>query len=493
MSSKAAEVYGWDTAYGILVSSVNKVMTAAPAGAFPEKFSQAVTDFSGDKITIGGAFSDWSITSGGTGLNLHLQASVASLSFDDTTKPANSAKFSGGTVVLQVNLGFIKAAAPAGGATSGTFHSLKVKTIASIVSSSFSESTYQGNYKTDTETAIKTWLNDNPDTFNHVFATVNLNRTAAKGAYSWLLPTSASYAFVERDTLDDSVFGILSMTEGRAAPTTAQISQYIIPASASAGFLISKQRFMSDMLLPSMPVAFPGTTQNDFSVAEYGTELTLVNQDVEIAPEKPPINKPVQDQGTSYPVYLESLTIDVQETEMSINSTSKTNILDQLCGMSQANNQLYPNTHSSSDDVAVWSFCNTVSTFTVQLYDLKSGKQSLKFVPSGTPVTKHWHEASEGMEIAEIVLTVIGVIVTIVIGVLTDGAGFVIAGMLITLLVGLANEIPTLVGIIGNDDAPSIDELAFNATNPFSWPDFTFELTSAGLNDSLQLGGKPSS
>ena len=86
----------------------------------------------------------------------------------------------------------------------------------------------------------------------------------------------------------------------------------------------------------------------------------------------------------------------------------------------------------------------------------------------------------------------IGVVVGIAITVLTDGAGAMIGLMVATLLIGLAQRAPDIVAAIGQSDAPSIDLLVLNTTDPVRWSDSKdFRLSWVGLNDSLQMGGDP--
>jgi hypothetical protein len=64
--------------------------------------------------------------------------------------------------------------------------------------------------------------------------------------------------------------------------------------------------------------------------------------------------------------------------------------------------------------------------------------------------------------------------------------------MVATLLIGLAQRAPDIVAAIGQSDAPSIDLLVLNTTDPVKWSDSKdFKLSWTGLNDSLQMGGDP--
>ena len=73
---------------------------------------------------------------------------------------------------------------------------------------------------------------------------------------------------------------------------------------------------------------------------------------------------------------------------------------------------------------------------------------------------------------------------------------FRVVAILITLLVTeLIANIALIIQAIAagdKDKIPPIDLMVINATSPITWPLATgFLLTSAGINESLQLGGDP--
>ena len=77
-------------------------------------------------------------------------------------------------------------------------------------------------------------------------------------------------------------------------------------------------------------------------------------------------------------------------------------------------------------------------------------------------------------------------------GIIEVIAELYLAGVIPGLLIGLAQKAPDIIGAIGKMEAPSIDLLVLNTTDPVKWADSKdFRLTSVGLNDSLQMGGDP--
>lgn len=463
--SEIADTYGWDTAFAIRVDDVNAAIVSAKSS--PASFqAQGTDEMSGTRFTADGTFGDWQITLGGSGTLIHMLTPIPRMTVTAGTKQY---VFSGGEAVIEVELEYIPHDEQPDDPAKGTLHNLVVKTAAADPSGNPVVTINRMSFPQDgwsefdaiVAPAVQAWFNENLADFAHVFATVNLGRTADKGQFQWLLPTYTSYAYIDRATQDDSLLGILSMTGGRSADGLAEeISPNAIPAGARAGFLISSQRYLYELLLPSMPLVFKGTSVSDYSVTGDHRSIVL-NAPVQLSD--------VQYNGNSYSPQLQSLTITADAQLLTIDSTTKTEV-----------------------SWEIWSLCHSVQTYQVVLKDRGDGSQTLDFEPVGTPVQEHWTEKGEGIVITEIIADIIGAVVVAVVGVLTGGAGFAIAALVVGLLAGLASQIPNLIATVGTDDAPPMTLLVFNSVDPLQWADQQdFTLTSAGLNLSLQLGGTP--
>ena len=101
------------------------------------------------------------------------------------------------------------------------------------------------------------WLNDNSKDFTQVFASVNLNAKADVDDFQWMVPTHVSYASTDRGTIESSIFAVLCMTQ-HVEPTglAHQVSVDAIPEGQDTAFLISRERFMSQMVLPGIGTLF---------------------------------------------------------------------------------------------------------------------------------------------------------------------------------------------------------------------------------------------
>ena len=105
------------------------------------------------------------------------------------------------------------------------------------------------------------WFNtaENLKEFQYVFASVNLNAKAAVDHFQWMMPTHLAYGVNSPDRIEDGVLAVLCMTEGRSAKgLTPHVPNGIIPEGERAGILISKERFLSQMLMAGVGLTFSG-------------------------------------------------------------------------------------------------------------------------------------------------------------------------------------------------------------------------------------------
>jgi hypothetical protein len=473
----AADTYGWDTVFAIRVDDVNAAIKRLATS--PKTFSASTADpHTHLPVTVTGGFSDWQITLGGSGKLLNMSTPVTSLAAAGTLPSGEQVTFTygPGSFEIQVELEYVPHTDPPPGAT-GTFHNLVVKTGAQAPAEQVV--TVLGGYGFGTSTddrhlpfdavsddviaAMQAWFNDHLGDFEHVFATVNLNRTADQGQFAWLLPTYTSYAYTDRDTLDESVLGILCMTGGRPATGLDQeISPNAIPAGSRAGFLVAPERFVSEMLWPSMPLVYAGARTEDFALLTDGTGLTLANGPVTI-------QSMADSDGTLHTTVLQDLEVSTASTTLSIDATTQVEV-----------------------SAGIYAYTHNVVRYTMALHQASPGNQTIFYVQDGDPVTEQWTEESEGVKITKILEGIAAALIVIAIGVLTDGAGFVIAALVIGVLAGVAAYIPDIIAAANTDDSPSVSLLTFNAVDPLQWSDQKdFTLDQVALNYSLQMGGTP--
>lgn len=470
MADQKADTFGWDTVFAIRVDDVNTSIVRAKSS--PTSFSATGTDtLSGTQFSLSGTFADWQITLGGSGILIHMAAPVPTMN----VKSANAEfQFSNGEFVIEVRLDYLPHTKTPVNST-GTFHNLVIKqktaeddNVVRVISSRFAEANYD-DFRIDIHQAITEWFDEHLSDFVHVFATVNLNRVADKGQFEWILPTTTSYAYIDGETVDDSVLGILCMTQGRSSEgLLPEVSPNAIPEGSRAGFLISPERFLFELVLPTMPIVFPGSDPNAFGIGPDNRSIVLKDDE--------PLELIVEHEGNSYTTFLQRVEISTLPGQITMDVQS----------MVEPSWEIYSHVHNlNAYDITL----HTVTT------GANAGQQTLFYVtppPPYTPVMEHFVTEGEGAEIVAGLEKIIAALITIVVGIVTDGAGFVAAALILGVLAGVAGEIPNIIASANTDDAPPIGMLRFNCIDPIRWADQTdFTLDQAAMNLSLQLGGTP--
>lgn len=448
------DTLGWDTVFAIRVTDVNAELRKP--GVSPSAFSATVPQV----CTAQGTFGPWQIAVGdnggdGTLLRLTIPVPAATLNFQNQDYDA-----SGGTALVELALDFV----PQAGVTlpSGTRQALVAKQNGATVREYLHPNSLVSALMVD---ALGIWFNANLADFAYVFATCDLNVALAQAHLQWLAPTHTAYAYHNGSSDEDSYLGILSMTSGHsAAGISPQLAGGVIPDGQRAGFLMSQALFLQNIVLPSLPAAFPGS-----SIASFRLDpetLAIVNAgDIAMAT--------VRHAGIDYHPVLEAFSLSIEAGHFLVRSQTRTEI-----------------------SPGITAYAKQSSHQSLVLAVKPDGSQTLQLVADGNPQTAHWWKASEGVQITEYLLAVIGIIVEIVLAALTAGASLVVSMIIAALLVGVAAATPELIGAISsgqvNNDMPSVSSLVLGATSAIRWQGSQqFQLGSVLLADAFQMGGDP--
>ncbi|PHQ97420.1 MAG: hypothetical protein COB40_04625 [Marinosulfonomonas sp.] len=250
---------GWDTVFAIRYADVNSAIVKA--GSSPAAFSETETD-QGDTASIDGTFSDWAIAVGGAGHSVLMSLPVPTVLLQRTGHPDETR--TNVTYTIRVEMAAVPQGDP--GPDGGTLHEIRLKlpTADGNAVVTVEDCVYTGS---ESDQFVKiwliglmgNWLNKNLQEFNHTFATVNLNAKAAVGKFQWLMPTHTSYAVTDdMVTMESGIFGVLCMIGNRPPSPDQIISSQTIPPGKRSSFLISKERFLSKLMIPGMGHMFSG-------------------------------------------------------------------------------------------------------------------------------------------------------------------------------------------------------------------------------------------
>ncbi len=456
--AQKVDTYNWDTVFAIRFADVNTAL--AKPGATPATFTS--TDAG---VTAAGTFSPWQL-SGGDGTLLHMTVPLSGGSMTFENVPYSLA---GASVTIEVQLTKL----PKTPGSNGTPNDVVADATAPVSVTDISNLPGNPSFviKGILIGLLDKWFNANLAQFTHTFSTVNLNEKADKEGFQWLKPTGLGWAVSAQGAPADSVFGVLNMTSGNAVPATMQISPNAIPTGQKAGFLISQGRFLKELILPGIHTMFPGSVAADFEVINDGTMIHNKNT----------VNmEPVTlSTGTFTPkLPPNQVRITMEASEIVVN-------------LIKAEVDFSPGIKIMMDYTGYSS---------VQLAKNSKGEQILNYVKASDPVTDHNVEVASWVIWTEVAASVAAAIITMGTGALfkkiIENMVFRVAAILITLLVTeLIANISAIIQAIAagdKDKIPPIDLMIINATSPITWPNSTgFLLTSAAINESLQLGGDP--
>ena len=465
-----ADTLGWDTVFAIRLPDVNKALKEPNAS--PGAFSKDL----GGGYSIQGTFGPWQVTRGGDGRNLYLLAPITSGTMEFNNQPTSMA---GGVATVIITLSYLPPQPPPPDPTkAGSKHHLQANTKSSGPSEPVASVIYlkfpNGNGPPPNTAnnalmmgALTTWFTENLSDFVHVFSVVDLNLLADKASFQWLKPSTTSYAYADGTTDDNSVFGVLSVTEKRSiANLSHEITPNAIQPGQQSGFLISSELFLEKSVAPGLPYAFKNASASDFQIINNNTEIVK-------APGKTVELKPVTYGGVSYQPYLKSISVKVLDTE--------------IVTSMQVHIEISPGV-----DVLI----DTTNYQTLELVQKPDGTQTLGY--RTTRPMKHTYTKKVATwvtvttTLVELIVATVGFFVA---GPAADLAEAIVIAIITAIIIGIIEGIELIIEDVltkGVADAmPAINPMVYAASDPITWPTqkSKFTLTSASLNGAVQLGG----
>ena len=465
-----ADTFGWDTVFAVRVAKLNDEIVRR--GTSPKTFSQAID---ADR-SVSGTFGPWQVASG-TGDIVTIGAPLSTCA---VTRSGATTNVDGQvTVMVGVRLQFVPPDVTPGTApptpAPGTplppgKNDLVLATPTTVAKTPEWEESVGFSYvdrskvpfltRLDLEAGLKAWMGANLSAFEHVFATVDIDRTAAVGAFQWLQPHDGGYAYASDPAGD--VFGLLATTGDRVGTDLApQLSSGLLAEGQDAALLISPARLLDEVVKQVLMYAYPGTTPDDFSLTADGTALTLVHP-VKLQ------HRTTTDGTYGYDPYIDTVDVSVQGTNLIIDATSHTSIFPGIESLGR----------------------HRVAYVATLVNDAKGQRIAFGIDPTIETITKHWTYTAEGYSIEEKVVLAAAAVAFIIVSILTDGVPLLLLSIGIALAEGILLVAPKIIALQGEDDAPAIDLMVADATGSVVWSDTAdFSLSAAAIGGGLLLGG----
>lgn len=459
-SSAGVYTYNWDTAFAIPIPDVNQ--TIVDQKSSPPGFTMTAAD----SYTVSADFGDWQICMGGDGKNVRFSIPMTGIVIDYSS--GTRVTCATGSAVIEINLHYI----PHETSTDvpSNPRALTVKTTSDDPSTPVAALVGQVTLSPDPGTistavfgqGLLDWVNGNLDEFNHIFSVVDLNRMIDQQQWGFVTPNYTSYAYLDGNSLEDSILGVLTMTGNRSGENlNEQISASAIPKGSDAGFLLSQERTLYDLVRPAIMVAYPGLTDATFLMSNDKTRLYLVP---DISVDMPPVDH----NGSTYYPKLTALTVETDGETYTVTSTTNTYITFGVTSETTATN---------------W--------YTLNLGTSNNG-QTITFVQSQPTDQQFAVHQDPGVIITEVILSIIIGLVSLICAPLTDGASIMLGGLVIGLLLGATQIATATIESVNMDTSPAVDLLMVNAVDPIKWTGSdSLKLNYVHPNISLQLGGDP--
>lgn len=468
--SRPVPTNGWDVVSAVRIGDVNASISAS--GLYPKGF-----ETSHGTTRAKGQFGPWQLTEEGDGQLITMRLPMHSLSFD---RDSRTRQIASAAALIRVRLELLPSQRTrlTRNGLPGTEHILVIRTgvdATLLAAEPDAKAAIVLDLETDEElplavraglmNSLEDWLNGNLHEFTHVFGAVDIvqmTETEAKGvAFGWLKPSSVSYAFGPNlNWPDRSVLAFLCQTGGRSAKNLVhQTEAGVIPEGAQAGLCISYRRLLADMVGPALERSFKGLQVKAGNVKAQDTGFHF---------DKPIQLEPQDFEGKTYAPVIEALELTLRNSEIEIESLTRTEITPGL-----------------------YSMCQNVSAFNFGLLPGPEGK-TVGYKPVRQPVETHWKEQSEGINILQWMLIALMGVALIVLGLISAGMLDVPAMVAFGLLSGAGAGMATkeIIAKINEGKGPSIDLFALNASDSVRWcTGAQFEPVNAGLNGSLQIGG----
>lgn len=258
--------FGWDTVYVLSSDRVNEALLARK-----DQLILAFDTHSSDGFPLSakGKFSKWEIVEGGSGQILYLKLTIGEGSCEVNFTSPKQIDISGVTMVVAVQLHLLPQQNNAN-TEELRFDIQKVGEVGvpPAPGTITPVALHDPNGRLDDAeeallmVALATYIANNAGQISFVFATINL---VPPSTNSWLTPVRSAYVYANRQG-GSGALGILSVTTDREIGSLPrQVDSNLLSTAYDASFAISKDLFLANVVMPTLPQVFRhGTTSNTF-------------------------------------------------------------------------------------------------------------------------------------------------------------------------------------------------------------------------------------
>lgn len=484
----STSTFNWDTVFAIPIAEVNRIIREQKSSPQHFELNDSTHNFKGD-------FGEWQIITGGDGNSIRMNIPVRNFqTFLNEDLFIGEFGFQSADLNVQVKLNYLPHENISNKATNEQLYDLKIKSTSADpiydpvviaislknVEGLFFPWSLKSSLFIDLQTILKelfmqqiiTWLTLNLEAFNHTFSVVNLNLYISdEEPWTWCKPSYVDYAYTDiEENLDKSLLGVLCMTGGRKGGIQQQqkLDAYVIPESSNAGFLIAEERFLLDVLLPTLPMKFEYSTINDYEVINASGEAGQYQYILRLKKDKKIKLDRVEVNGSRYDPYMTEMSLSLVNDTLKLEAATETSI-----------------------GVGGVVGCSTINWYKLKLAENGNGEQTIAYEEALQPTVTHYVIKEGSNWVWEVIAVIIGLLAEAVLAIFTAGASLLIGSIVILILTGVLAKTPDIIQNWNIHTSPSIEPFLENTTSEIVWnASETFKLDYAGLAGPLQLGGK---
>lgn len=438
---------GWDTVSICRVSALNERIKKE------KTYPKAVTE-KNNALSVEGEFDPWQITPGGDGRNVKIRVPMK----NGTYKGMDIGKgdcfdLTGISVDIYVKLDYFPL--PDTKDLKDGSYNLYVNTtgsgentdpIAAVIALHDPKNRIDTINQSILRGLFESWLNrpENLKQFDTLFSTVVINNMGKQSdEFKWLKATAISYAYTDQNTENSSIFGILCMTNNRSREGLHnQLPAVALESDDNAVFLISREVFIKNQLLPALPYIFTESPEASYNLDKTGLVITAKNLKMDA----------VKVGAIYYHPVAESFEITFSETSIETSAQIHTPISPGI----DANTLI-------------------ITKQTLSLSTNKKGEQIMVYEMVGDPYVKHSTDVATGVIVTEAILALIAAVVTGIAGAVAGKITALIVGIIAAAVVSIVSVsihaiIEKVISGKATDALPSISPMVKVASNQVKWP-----------------------
>lgn len=394
----------WDTVTIVRASALNDAIEKDEK--YPKKISLRLKE-DGEAYEVNGHFYPWLITTGGDGRNVWFKVGFKDGSFryavDGKSRMVELADKT--EITVSVSLSFFPLPDPV--AKNGSYD-LSINTVSDFQCINIVKIDTKGKMSARVQSVFQSvmscWFNSDSTLrkFTPLFSTVVIHDSNDKN-FQWLRPTYMSYGYRDAENLDDALFGVLCMTNGRdGTEGVKQLPLVSMKKTDNLIYLISRELFVKYRYLPSLPLAISGTEEKDFVLSE--NELNISAKNIKL--------EKVKYGAINYQPKMKTFSVSFEEDKVTAKLQVDVNI---------------------SPGIDAHVFVETNHGF--GLSKNNKGEPIMVFKNLGEPIVRHEVELSHGVVITEVIADIILAVCAAVIGEVVEG---VVKKVIVAILAAIA-------------------------------------------------------